>query len=866
MAFTKISQRTVAPASPDLLFRELTRRKFPDVLPHQKDMMQRYASEAQNAPDVALQLPTGSGKTLVGLLIAEWRRRKYKEKIVYICPTRQLVYQVVDQAEHKYGLNVIGFTGSQRDYSPADKTNYKQGDAIAITTYSSLFNTNPYFSDADVIIIDDAHSAENYVAKMWSLDVDRFNAKHAALHSVLASVFEPHIEPTSYTRMTGKWESPLDSSWVDKIPSPILLKIHDELVEVFDTYTVDNDLKYPWSLLRDNLMSCHIYISYSEIVIRPIIAPTWELPSFNNPKQRIYMSATLGEGGDLERLMGRKKILRLPVPKGWDLQGVGRRFFMFPSLSLTESDEVQLCRSLLKKAERSLVLVPSDNLKNQIAEDIENSLSLKVFSAEDIEKSKQNFVDSTGSVAVVANRYDGIDFPGEECRLLFIEGLPKAVNAQERFFMSRMGANLLFNERVQTRVLQAIGRCTRSLEDYSAVVVSGEELPDYLSDPRRRQYFHPELQAELWFGVEQSKEKSILDFEENFSLFLENGAEWDAANQMIVEERNRAEKVQFPSVEQLSKAVKYEVEYQKALWQKDYTEAVSFAESVIGVLTDEQLGGYRALWEYLAGSAAKLASSDGNVAFNLKAVEHFKAAKKAAKSVPWLVKLSQQLKLDSDVPAEDYYDELVILQVEKIEAVLSSLGIRHDRSYTQRERQILEGLDSESTFENAQKLLGEHLGYDAGKVETDASPDPWWQLGDFCIVFEDHAGAEDTSSLDATKARQAASHPRWIRDNVPSCSSENVEIISVLVSPVLRANSGALPHLSAFFLWPLEDFKDWAQTAMRAMREIRKTFVEPGDLVWRAQATEILQLHGVDVVSLKKTLKNRVAKEYLKER
>lgn len=52
--------------------------------------------------------------------------------------------------------------------------------------------------------------------------------------------------------------------------------------------------------------------------------------------------------------------------------------------------------------------------------------------------------------------------------------------------MTRMAANALYNERIQTRVVQAIGRCTRSLEDYSAVVVSGEELPDYLADLRRR--------------------------------------------------------------------------------------------------------------------------------------------------------------------------------------------------------------------------------------------------------------------------------------------------------------------------------------------------------------------------------------------
>lgn len=166
MAFTKIAPVSTAPDSPDLLFRELPRRKFPDVLPHQQAMMQRYAAEAVNKKDVALQLPTGSGKTLVGLLIAEWRRRKFREKIIYLCPTKQLVHQAVEQAEQKYGLSVVGFTGSQRNYKPTDTTKYNQGDCIGITTYSSLFNTNPYFNDANVVIVDDAHAAENYVAKL----------------------------------------------------------------------------------------------------------------------------------------------------------------------------------------------------------------------------------------------------------------------------------------------------------------------------------------------------------------------------------------------------------------------------------------------------------------------------------------------------------------------------------------------------------------------------------------------------------------------------------------------------------------------------------------------------------------------------
>ena len=44
--------------------------------------------------------------------------------------------------------------------------------------------------------------------------------------------------------------------------------------------------------------------------------------------------------------------------------------------------------------------------------------------------------------------------------------------------MARMGANLLLDKRVPTRVLQAIGRCTRSLEVTQLKLVSGEEMTD----------------------------------------------------------------------------------------------------------------------------------------------------------------------------------------------------------------------------------------------------------------------------------------------------------------------------------------------------------------------------------------------------
>jgi replicative superfamily II helicase len=171
MAFKNTSQPVTVPDSPEKLILDLPRRKIKGVLLHQGEMMKLYAQTAVNDPDVALQLPTGSGKTLVGLMIGEWRRRKFQERTVYLCPTRQLVNQVVEQAEETYGLTVRGFNGPVTGYEPSAKAEYQNADRIAVTTYSALFNTNPFFTNPQVIIVDDAHAAENYIKALWTMRV-----------------------------------------------------------------------------------------------------------------------------------------------------------------------------------------------------------------------------------------------------------------------------------------------------------------------------------------------------------------------------------------------------------------------------------------------------------------------------------------------------------------------------------------------------------------------------------------------------------------------------------------------------------------------------------------------------------------------
>jgi superfamily II DNA or RNA helicase len=48
-----------------------------DLRGPQQDVLRKYEKYAK-APNVAAELPTGTGKTTVGLLIAEWYRRMDK--------------------------------------------------------------------------------------------------------------------------------------------------------------------------------------------------------------------------------------------------------------------------------------------------------------------------------------------------------------------------------------------------------------------------------------------------------------------------------------------------------------------------------------------------------------------------------------------------------------------------------------------------------------------------------------------------------------------------------------------------------------------------------------------------------------------
>ena len=102
--------------------------------------------------------------------------------------------------------------GRQRNWSQADRTRYASAQAVAVTTYAAIFNTNPALDDADVLILDDAHAAEGYVASLWSLEIHRDDPAYHPVLDVLAPAWIRLCVTGSVSRMVAA-SSPTRCTW-----------------------------------------------------------------------------------------------------------------------------------------------------------------------------------------------------------------------------------------------------------------------------------------------------------------------------------------------------------------------------------------------------------------------------------------------------------------------------------------------------------------------------------------------------------------------------------------------------------------------------------------------------------------------------
>ncbi|QKV95984.1 DEAD/DEAH box helicase [Streptomyces sp. NA02950] len=847
MAFTRKSTDSSLPDDPLHLYRMLavTNRGPAAVWGHQQDVLRSWHQGKSGSSDVAIELPTGAGKTLVGGLIAEFRRRTSHDRTVYLCPTRQLAQQTAT-AFDEYGIPNALLIDRVTSWNPADRARYEAAEAVAVSVYSHVFNSNPALGNADLLVLDDAHAAEGYVAKPWRLTISR---KDESAYLDLLSALEPTLDPLVVPRLKRRDADSTYWSYVF-LASPVgVANRAAQLEEVIGSAVNGGKLggrraeeaRHVWKCLQGHVDRCLIYVAHRQIVIRPFIPPAAQHAPFSDPARRIYMSATLGAGGELERAFGRKKIERIPVPDGWEKQGTGRRFFIFPELATdlaAAPDRLpSVVSSAITEAGRAIVLTPDTRTYSSFVDSMVPE-GCPVLETDDVEDDLTAFTSRPSAALVLTNRYDGIDLPDEDCRLVILDGLPARGDLQERFLHESLGAVEVLQERIRARILQGSGRATRNTRDYAAVMILGQSLTSYLSGRDVQAAMHPEVHAELEFGWENSQRYDSDNMIENLRIFLRHDDEWAEVDGDIVREREKYARAMAPSTRELQRSVPHEVDAWHAIWNNQWDWALTSIRSVLDQLQGERTPRrYAAFWSYLGFSITqRLAQQTGEESYLAAGADYFRSAQRMSTGTSWLSHLASP----SDkaiAPAAPQLDELD-------EAALRSIGIQQLAKGTAFDEAVattragLMGTEYRA-YEAALVTLGQLAGasdsYGNDDDEDPAAPDTVWIFNDArWVTWEAKSEAQPKGSIGPNDVRQAGSHLRTTETKQSiSAPSDSVALL-MSPKPAIMPEARALAEERLYLVHP-QRVLDVFDRLVRAWRTARGRVISSLTLVELAE-------------------------------
>ncbi len=534
---------------------KLINEKLPEgrtLRPGQSEAIAAYVAEMSRHHNIAVHLPTGYGKTLVGLAVAEFRRTTLKAKPVWLCPTRQLVYQVVERAK-EVNIPAFAFVGTKGGPDPNQRLNYNLwqiGKAIAVTVYERVFTRTPpgespdaagamTFDLATFAVLDDVHAAEQAVAAYWTLSLprhlqfsDRRTQKevgepfHNPVYFELLRVIYGHLpekvrKEYDFLRSdvyTGTEKLPYDGAPIYCLPFPVLADrvevIRNAITELLrwknlrgltqDFPGISKDYYDPlyfqrqvWDNIKDQLYFFQMFVGRGSIVMRPYLCPVGEHPVWTNIKDRLFMSATMRVDGEIQRLFGVEDIHH--IQQSVDVvAGTGRRLLLGVDRAATGEGGRTELDAVLEPVDRFICLTQNESEWNDLTRRAPSVSRKRVFEAGETERHRDEFLAEPASVLKYFGRYEGLDIPNDKCRVVLLYGLPAGLSPMEKFLTYEIGCQDLIEARVAGRVEQGVGRCNRQPGDLSLVLMDQDTYTWVLN---KQDLFSPFMLNECAFSL-----------------------------------------------------------------------------------------------------------------------------------------------------------------------------------------------------------------------------------------------------------------------------------------------------------------------------------------------------------------------------
>ncbi len=517
----------VAPIEPREIFMALPQKNKRYEYPRdvQSDVWKKWFVR-RNEKNCIIKMNTGSGKTVVGLMILQSCLNEGKGPAVYVVPDKYLVTQVCEEAQ-KLGILV---TEDKDDYS------YTENKAILVTTIFSLVNGRSVFGmrqsgnyPIGSILMDDVHACLDTITTQFSLKIP---SSHL-LYSEITNLF------------ADQWKIYNNSSYVDIvelgdptktaiIPFWIWQEKQTELYTILSKYNNDEDenqcIYFNLPLLTESLATSDCFITARGIEIIPEGISISKIKSFESADRRVFMSATLSDDSVFSSAIGLHKddVQNAIVPD--NANDIGDRLILFPKHLNHEITDDEIKERIVNVAQKYNVVVIVPSFDRARYWDSDGS---RTIYKENIEKAVQKLKESHIGLVVFVNRYDGIDLPDDACRVLVIDSLPPLKNYKDRYIQSiDSSSNILKREQIQ-RIEQGMGRGVRSNSDSCCIVLMGDNLADVLlrnngisffSNATREQY---NLSKDLWNLLKEEKAKPcVADIFELADYSLNREVEW----------------------------------------------------------------------------------------------------------------------------------------------------------------------------------------------------------------------------------------------------------------------------------------------------------------------------------------------------
>lgn len=745
------------PATLAELFRQLDRKTTHTSLRPAQSAALAALDQQLTERDIIMKLSTGSGKTVLGLVYAEMMRRKYKgDPVVYLCPTTQLVEQVVVSGQ-AVGVSVATFPRGSLPYAALS------GEAVLACTYDKLFTANSVFESQSIrpstIIMDDVHAGVSRAQKFFTVPVP------PEFFESIRDLLRPLCEQTD----SAMWADIArgDPGSIYEVPYWVWSRVSSEVAHLLEPGKDTAPLLFTWGNIARyiELARCCISGTGAEIALQ--IPPVEDVPAYAGAKHRLFMSASIKDISGLISCLGCDPDAYARLIEPLEDEGAGERMILPTSLISSESKKQEIavaCASLAKHT--NVVVLTSSAAQAKVWTDAGAILE----KAGNVDIAIDKLRKTVGNYFVFAQRFDGVDLPDDACRVLVIDGIPSGDRIIDHVDAYRQKDSPEYEIRTINKFEQALGRAVRSSADYAAVLLVGPDIAAFIGRKNVAALLEDRTRLQVDLGRELASKagstvKPIADIiSEMTNALLSRNEGWKDAHRARVKVQNRQPRPPILTAhEAAALALRTAWDMAKA---KNFQGAVThLREAANGPLHQIQKA------ELLYWIATYLHQFDP-----AQASEAYKAAFAANTKFPRpeqvadrkFARLTEQAVAVCQMFSPYASANAALARLDEVKAKLS-YG------------------NTAETVERGLRELGELLGATSSRPEkeTGRGPDVLWLFDDCGTCIE--AKSEKNAPIHKTEAAQLVLSARWCDEQLANGTPKPVPVFATNVTTADRA-------------------------------------------------------------------------------